>query len=121
MGIQKETVVNVCDNSGAIVAQCIHVYSGKSSVGVGVLVKVSVKKVLPNGKLKKGAKFNAIVVRTRSLVSRDSGSVSFSSNAVVLLNEKLEMTATRVFGPVPSELRRNPNCLKIVSLSYEVV
>jgi len=122
--IQKETVLNVCDNSGGIISQCIHLYAGnkQNSLGVGGLIRVTVKKVISNGKIKKGDKFKAVIVRVKkNSVRPDSSSFKFSSNSVVLLNDKFEIIGTRIFGPVPSDLRKNPMFLKILSLASEVV
>ena len=59
--IQSESVINVCDNSGALKARCIHVYGGSGKqkyASVGDIVMVSTIKVSPNGKIKKGEKLH---------------------------------------------------------------
>ena len=89
--------------------------------GVGDVIKVSVKDAIPRGKVKKGEIYNAVVVRTRKGVRRPDGSVvRFDSNAAVLLNAKLEPIGTRIFGPVPRELREK-GFMRIVSLAPEVI
>ena len=63
----------------------------------------------------------AVVVRTRHGVRRADGSIiRFDGNAAVLLNNKQEPIGTRIFGPVPRELRAK-NHMKIISLAPEVL
>lgn len=122
--INVGTVLKVSDNSGVLVAECIHVYGGykKSYASVGDIIMVSSKRVVPNSKVKKGEKFLGVVIRTKSEISRKDGSnVSFSDNSVVLINKQGELISTRVFGPVSRELRSNPIFLKIISLASEVI
>jgi large subunit ribosomal protein L14 len=82
---------------------------------------VSIKDCAPRGRVKKGEIYHAVVVRTRSGVRRQDGSlVKFDTNAAVLLNAKLEPIGTRIFGPVTRELRTE-RFMKIVSLAPEVL
>ena len=63
----------------------------------------------------------AIVVRTAKDIIRPDGSViRFDSNAAVLINNQKEPVGTRIFGPVPRELRAK-NHMKIISLAPEVL
>ncbi len=121
--IQMQTRLDVADNSGARVVQCIKVLGGshRRYAGVGDIIKVSVKEAIPRGKVKKGDVYNAVVVRTRKGVRRPDGSViRFDGNAAVLLNPKLEPIGTRIFGPVTRELRTE-RFMKIISLAPEVL
>lgn len=137
--IQMQTMVDVCDNTGAKVAMVINVYKGSTSnrgkkrlkrAAVGDIVQVTVKKSLPNSEFSGGAnrqdrskrrKAKAVVVRTKTPTRRPDGSfVRFDSNAVVLLDEKNEPRGTRIFGAVARELREM-NFMKIISLAEEVV
>ena len=121
--IQMQTKLDVADNSGARVVQCIKVLGGshRRYAGVGDVIKVSVKEAIPRGKVKKGDVYNAVVVRTANGVRRADGSViRFDNNAAVLLNNKLEPIGTRIFGPVTRELRGD-KFMKIVSLAPEVL
>jgi large subunit ribosomal protein L14 len=105
--IQKETVLKVIDNSGAKEARCFCVYIG-SFAKVGDKIMVSIQSAIPRGKVKKGEKYKAIVVRTRSLIRRRRGDqISFTENAVVLINEKGEPVGTRIAGLVPREVPQN--------------
>lgn len=88
---------------------------------VGDIIVVSVKSAVPRGKVKKGEKYRAVIVRIAKEVRRDDGSyVRFSENAVVLINKQGETIGTRVFGPVSRELR-NKNFSRIISLAPEVL
>jgi large subunit ribosomal protein L14 len=121
--IQMQTELEVADNSGARRVMCIKVLGGSKRryAGIGDLIKVSVKDAVPRGKVKKGEVCLAVVVRTKKGVRRQDGSVlRFDSNAVVLLNAQSQSLGTRVFGPVPRELRTD-KFMKIISLAPEVL
>lgn len=121
--IQMQSILHVADNSGAKKVMCIKVLGGSHHMiaNVGDVIVVSVKEAIPNGKVKKGEVYRALIVRTKSSVRRSDGSnIKFDTNAVVMLNKQHEPIATRVFGPVTRELR-NKKFLKIVSLAEEVI
>jgi large subunit ribosomal protein L14 len=121
--IQMQTVLDVADNTGAQEVMCIKVLGGSKRryASVGDIIVVSVKKAAPRGKVKKGDVHKAVVVRTAKSIRRADGSViRFDCNAAVLLNSKLELIGTRIFGPVPRELR-SEKFMKIVSLAPEVI
>lgn len=120
--IQTETRLQSADNSGARSLLCIKVLGGSKRryAGVGDIIKISVKEAVPNGRVKKGEVYSAVVVRTVHGVRRaDGAKIKFSTNAAVLLNSRNEPIGTRVFGPVPRELR-SEKFMKIVSLAPEV-
>lgn len=137
--IQMQTMVDVCDNTGAKEAMVFNVYKGSTSrrgkrrlktARIGDIVLVAVKKSLPNSDFSGGSdrkdrskrrKARAVVVRMAMPTRRPDGSyVRFDHNAVVLLDERNEPRGTRIFGPVARELREK-NFMKIVSLAEEVV
>ncbi|MFZ0218758.1 MAG: 50S ribosomal protein L14 [Candidatus Aquirickettsiella sp.] len=121
--IQMQTELAVADNSGARSVMCIKVLGGSKRryAGVGDVIRVSVKDAVPRGKVKKGEVWHAVVVRTKKRVRRSDGSViRFDSNAVILLTAQLQPLGTRVFGPVPRELRTE-RFMKIISLASEVL
>ena len=121
--IQVKTNLEVADNSGARIVQCIKVLGGSKRryAAIGDVIKISVQKAIPTGKVKKGEVMNAVVVRTRDGVRRkDGGRIRFDKNAVVLLNNQLQPIGTRIFGPVTRELR-NEQFMKIISLAPEVL
>lgn len=120
--IQQESRLAVADNSGAKEVQCINVLGGtkKRYATVGDKIVVTVKSALPSGEVKKGTVTRAVIVRTKKEIRRNDGSyIRFDDNAVVLLNNAGEMRGTRIFGPIPRELRAN--YMKIVSLAPEVL
>lgn len=121
--IQMQTELQVADNSGARRVECIKVLGGshRRYATVGDIIKVSVKEASPRGRVKKGAVYNAVVVRTAKGVRRKDGSViRFDGNAAVLLNNNQQPIGTRIFGPVTRELRGD-KFMKIVSLAPEVL
>jgi large subunit ribosomal protein L14 len=121
--IQQESRLNVADNSGAKEVLCIRVLggTGKKYATVGDKIVCTVKSALPSGEVKKGTVTRAVVVRTKKEIRRADGSyIRFDDNAVVLLNTADEIRGTRIFGPVPRELR-DKQFMKIVSLAPEVI
>ena len=87
---------------------CIKVLGGskRKYAGVGDIIVVSVKEAIPRGRVKKGDVMKAVVVRTAKDIRRADGSViRFDRNAAVLINKQKEPIGTRIFGPVPRELR----------------
>jgi len=120
--VQGFTRLNVADNSGAKEIMCIKVLGGSKRryASVGDVIVASVKKALPDGKVKKGKVVKAVVVRTKKEIQRENGSlIRFDDNAAVILDEKKEPIGTRIFGPVSREVRYS-GFMKIVSLAPEV-
>ena len=121
--IQMQSVLDVADNSGARKVQCIKVLGGSKRryARLGDVIKISIKEAIPQGRVKKGDVYSAVIVRTRSGVRRSDGSlIRFDSNAAVLLNPQLQPIGTRIFGPVTRELRTT-QFMKIISLAPEVL
>ncbi len=115
--------LEVADNSGAKEVMCIKVLGGskKRSATIGDIIVVSVKNAIPRGKVQKGNKFRAVVVRTSKSFKRpDGSSIRFDKNACVLINKEGQPIGTRIFGPVTRELR-NLDFMKIISLAPEVL
>ncbi|MHC4290688.1 MAG: 50S ribosomal protein L14 [Planctomycetota bacterium] len=128
--IQQETMLEIADNSGVKMAQCIKVLGKCASqkgkytrptAGVGDIVCVAIKKNLPNCQLDKKKVHRCVIVRTKYPIRRPDGSyVRFDSNAAVMLDADKNPVGTRIFGAVARELREK-NFMKIVSLASEVV
>ena len=121
--IQKESVLMVADNSGAKKLKCIHIVGStrKRFAYLGDLVKCSVKIGTPGGMVKKGEVVDVVVVRTKKEYRRPDGSyIRFGENAGVIVKEKNEPVATRIFGPIARELR-SKGFSKIISLAPEVL
>ena len=120
--IQQESRLVVTDNSGAREALCIRVLGGtrRRYASVGDIIVVTVKSTIPSSDIKKGAVTRAMIVRTKKEIRRPDGSyIRFDDNACVLLNTAGELRGSRIFGPVPRELRSTN--MKIVSLAPEVL
>ena len=121
--IQMQSNLRVADNSGARRVQCIKVLggAGRRYASVGDIIVVSIKEAIPTGRVKKGDVRRAVVVRVAKDINRQDGStIRFDTNAAVLVNNNNKPIGTRIFGPVPRELR-SKNHMKIVSLAPEVL
>ncbi|KMT18544.1 hypothetical protein BVRB_2g026790 isoform B [Beta vulgaris subsp. vulgaris] len=115
--IQMRTKLTVVDNSGAKQVMCIQALKGRKGARLGDTIVASVKEARPGGKVKKGDVVRAVVVRAAMQRGRCDGSeVKFDDNAVVILNKQGEPVGTRVFGPVPHELRKKKH-LKILTMA----
>jgi large subunit ribosomal protein L14 len=121
--IQLRTVLEVADNSGAKMVQCIKVLGGSTRryARVGDIIKVAIKQAAPRSNIKKGEVKRAVVVRTKKERGRPNGTyIKFDGNAAVLITDAGEPVGTRIFGPVARELR-DKKFMKIVSLAPEVL
>lgn len=121
--IQQESRLLVTDNSGAKEILCIRVLGGsrKRYAKVGDIIVATVKQAAPNGTVKKKSVVKAVVVRTRNQIRRKDGStIKFDDNAAVIIGDDKQPRATRIFGPVPRELR-DQGYAKIISLAPEVL
>jgi large subunit ribosomal protein L14 len=122
--IQRESRLNVADNSGAREILVIQVMggSGRRYGGIGDIVTGTVKKAVPNSAVKKGTIVKAVVVRTKKEFKRDDGShIRFDDNAAVILAaDGRQPVGTRIFGPVARELR-DRGFSRIMSLAPEAL
>ena len=121
--IQNYSYLEVADNSGAKQVMCFHVLGGtrRRYGSLGDVVVVAVKEAIPQATVKKGDVSKAVIVRTAKEVRREDGSyIRFDRNACVLINPQGDPIGTRIFGPVPRELRRK-KFMKIISLAPEVL
>ena len=121
--IQQETRLKVADNSGAKELGVIRVLGGTRAryARVGDIVTCSVKDAIPNSPIPKGKVVKAVIVRTVNPIRRPDGStIRFDENAAVLVNDDKTPKGTRVFGPIPRELR-DLGFTKIISLAPEVL
>jgi large subunit ribosomal protein L14 len=121
--IQQESRLIVCDNSGAKEILCIRVLGGtrRRYARVGDIIVATVKEANPTGNVKKKSVVKAVVVRSRDAIKRRDGStIRFDDNAAVIIGEDKQPKATRIFGPVPRELR-DMGYSKIISLAPEVL
>ncbi|MEZ4459618.1 MAG: 50S ribosomal protein L14 [bacterium] len=121
--IQMQSRLQVADNSGAKLVQCIKVLGGSKRryASVGDTIIVSIKEALPGSKVKKGDVKRAVIVRTSKELSRPDGTyIRFDDNAAVIIDNNNQPVGTRIFGPVARELRAR-QFMRIVSLAPEVL
>ncbi len=121
--IQERSVIKVADNSGAKIVRCFRILGGTGHryAGVGDIIVTSVQSAEPRKAVKKKDIVKALVVRTKKAMRRSDGSyVRFDENAVVLIDAKKEPLATRVFGPLPRELKEK-GYEKLMTMAEEIV
>ena len=120
--IQQYTRLKVADNTGAWEIMCINVPGGtrRRYAGIGDVIVASVKDAAPRSPIKKGDVVRAVVIRVKKNTRRADGTyIKFDENAAVIIDERGNPKGSRVFGPVPRELRQK--FAKILSLATEVV
>jgi large subunit ribosomal protein L14 len=121
--IQERSVIKVADNSGAKVVRCFRILGGTHHryAGVGDVIVASVQSAEPRKTVKKKDVVKVMVVRTKSALRRKDGTyVRFDENAVILIDAKKEPVATRIFGPLPRELKEKGN-EKLMTMAEEIV
>lgn len=121
--IQLRSMLQIADNTGAKLAQCVMVLGGSSKRygKIGDIVVVTIKQASPKGTVKAHSVEKGVVVRVRKEQKRRDGTyIRFDENAIVIINKDNEPKGTRVFGPVARELR-DKGYQKIVSLAPEVL
>jgi len=121
--IQERSILKVADNSGAKSIRCFRVLGGsrKRYARLGEVIVASVQAAEPRKAVKKKDIVRAVVVRTKKSIRRSDGSyVRFDENAAVLINEKKEPRATRIFGPIPREIKQF-GYDQIIGMAEEIV
>jgi large subunit ribosomal protein L14 len=120
--IQPGTQLKVADNTGAKLIECISVLGRAKRAGgqIGDLISASVKSAVPRGTVKKKEVVQVVIVRQVKPLAREDGSyIRFDENAGVIIDKAGNPRGTRIFGPIPRELRRG--YMKIISLAPEVL
>ena len=121
--IQERSILKVADNSGAKTVRCFRVLGGTRHryANVGDIIVTSVQAAEPRKSVKKKDVVKVLVVRTKNAIRRHDGSyVRFDENAVVLIDAKKEPIATRIFGPLPRELKEK-GYEKLMTMAEEIV
>lgn len=121
--IQERSILKVADNSGAKIVRCFRILGGTRHryAKIGDVIVASVQSAEPRKGVKKKDIVRTVLVRSKKEMRRKDGSyVRFDENAVVLVNAKNEPVATRVFGPLPKELKEK-GFEKIITLAEEIV
>ena len=121
--IQERSILKIADNSGAKIIRCFKVLGGtrRRYAEIGDIIVASVQKSEPRKAVKKKDIVKAVIVRQRKIFRRPDGSyVRFDETAAVLIDPKNEPRATRIFGPIPRELKEK-GFEKIVTMAEEIV
>ena len=121
--IQERSILKVADNSGARVVRCFRVLGGsrKRYATIGDIIITSVQVADPRKPIKKKDIVKALVARQRHPLRRKDGSYNrFDENAVVLIDDKGEPKGTRIFGPLPREIK-DLKYETIFSMAEEVI
>ena len=116
-------MLKVADNTGAKIIQCFRVIGGtrKRYAQLGDIIVAAVKDAEPRRIVKKHDVVKAVVVRQRKEFRRKDGTyIRFDDNAAVILEAKKEPKGSRVFGPIPREIREK-GFEKIAALAQEIV
>ncbi len=121
--LQIRSIIKVADNSGAKLVRVFTVYGGsrKRYANIGDIVNASVQVAEPRKPIKKKDIVKCVIIRQRHPLRRADGTViRFDESAAVIIDEKGEPRSTRIFGPVPREIREK-GFEKIFALAEEVV
>lgn len=121
--LARQSRLNVADNSGAKELQIIGIGkgTGRRFVSIGDIVTCAVKGAIPHGQVKDHEIVKAVIVRTRKEKRRSDGTyIRFSDNAAVIIDNQNAPRATRVFGPIATEIKKK-GFARIASLAKEVI
>ncbi len=121
--IQERSILKVADNSGAKRIRCFRILGGtrRRYANLGDVFIASVQEAEPRKGVKKKDIVKAVLVRSRKPYRRTDGSyLRFDENAAVIVDAKKEPIATRIFGPMPRELK-NMGFEKIMTMAEEIV
>lgn len=121
--IQERSILKVVDNSGAKIIRCFRILGAtrKRYATIGEIIVASVQVAEPRKAVKKKDIVRALIVRQRKTWHRKDGSyLRFDDNAAVLIDEKGEPRGTRIFGPLPREIK-DLGFETIFSMAEEVV
>lgn len=121
--IQAQTELKVADNTGAKIIRCFKVLGGtrRRYARIGDVIVAAVKKAEPRRPVKKHDIVRAVIVRQKQAFRRKDGTyIRFDDNAAVIIDNNNFPRGTRIFGPIPRELKEK-GFEKIVNLAPEVI
>ncbi|OGM90929.1 50S ribosomal protein L14 [Candidatus Wolfebacteria bacterium RIFCSPHIGHO2_01_FULL_48_22] len=121
--IQERSILKTADNSGAKIIRCFRVLGAtrRRYAQIGDVIIASVQVAEPRKQILKKDKVRAVIVRQKNALRRKDGSyIRFDENAAVLIDAKNEPRATRIFGPIPREIR-DRGFEKIVTMAKDIV
>ncbi len=120
--IQERSILKVADNTGAKIIRCFRILGGsrRRYARIGDVIVASVQVAEPRKAIKKKEIVRAVIVRQRQALRRKDGSyIRFDDNAAVIVDKK-EPKGTRIFGPIPKELKEK-GFEKIITIAEKVV
>ena len=122
--IQSQTKLSIKDNTGVKKGQCIKTFN-KTNAKIGDIILISIKSLKNSNikklKIKKGDLFKALIIRTKFSSKNTIGNlIKFSENNAILLNNNNQLIGNRIFGPIPSILRKQKN-IKLISLASYII
>ena len=122
--IQERTILKIADNSGGKTARVFRILGGtrRHYARIGDIVVASIRDAEPRKAVKKKEVVYALIVRTKAPTRRKDGTyVRFDENAAVIIDkDKGEPKSTRIFGPIPREIKEK-GYDKVTSMAQEVV
>jgi large subunit ribosomal protein L14 len=121
--VQERSILKVADNSGAKTIRCFRILGGMRHryARIGGIIVASVQTVEPRKPILKKEIVKAVIVRQSQPFRRKDGSyIRFDENAAVLIDNKKEPRATRIFGPIPREMR-SMGYEKIFTMAKDIV
>lgn len=121
--IQERSILKIADNSGAKTIRCFRILGGsrKRYARIGDIIVASVQIAEPRKTVKKKDIVKAVIVRQKNPINRNDGMrIRFDENAAVIINEKREPIATRIFGPLPREVKEK-GFEAVFSMAEEIV
>nr|YP_010290635.1 ribosomal protein L14 [Cyperus difformis]ULQ64665.1 ribosomal protein L14 [Cyperus difformis] len=121
--IQPQTMLNVADNSGARKLMCIRIIgaSNQRYAQIGNVIVAVIKEAVPNMSVEKSEVIRAVIVRTCKELKREDGMIiKYDDNAAVIIDQKGNPKASRIFGAITEELREF-RFTKILSLAPDVL
>jgi large subunit ribosomal protein L14 len=121
--IQQQSILKVCDNSGAKTVKCIKVLGGfnRKIAKLGDIIVVSIQKLRNKSKItskvKKGEVYKALIIRSKNKCKiKDGMNIKFQDNSVCLITKQGKPVSTRILGPIPKVLKTG-KFIKIANLA----
>jgi large subunit ribosomal protein L14 len=122
--IQMQTLLKASDNSGAENARCIKTLSGfkRTYAYCGNFILVSIQNLRLIRKVKAGEIHFGVVSQTKKETVFLDGSWSrFNSNSLIILNKKLRVLGTRLFGWFSKNLRKTKFLKILILCGYKLI
>jgi len=118
--ISFHTKLNVSDNSGGRLAQCIKVINKKyGSLGDSITVVIkSLRRTIKVKKVSNSSIYKGIIIRVKKKTKSTLNTyIKHNDNALVLLSNSGNPLSSRIYGSVDQSIRSKALNLKIISLA----